>query len=120
MKRFRKNICLDFDGVTHSYTSKWEGPEIAPDPPVEGMVAFIQELAQHYDITIYSARLNGDGGRECIEKYFKQHGVSDGVIKHLKWHAKPHAHLYIDDRAFHFKGTFPTLEEIKAFKPWNR
>lgn len=33
---------------------------------------------------------------------------------------KPAAHLTIDDRAWCFDGRFPLIDEIQAFKPWNR
>jgi hypothetical protein len=29
-------LCLDFDGVLHSYTSGWKGAAVIPDPPVPG------------------------------------------------------------------------------------
>jgi len=34
-------VCLDFDGVIHSYTSGWQGIESADDPPVPGAFDFI-------------------------------------------------------------------------------
>ena len=36
-------ICLDFDGVIHSYTSGWKGAAVIPDPPVPGALEFIVE-----------------------------------------------------------------------------
>ena len=43
------------------------------------------------------------------------------VLKRLKFpRTKPSAVLYIDDRAHCFTGAFPTVEQIKAFKPWNK
>ena len=34
-------LCLDFDGVIHSYTSGWKGARIILDPPVPGALDFI-------------------------------------------------------------------------------
>ena len=33
---------------------------------------------------------------------------------------KPAAFMTIDDRAVTFTGLFPSIEEIQAFKPWNK
>jgi hypothetical protein len=33
---------------------------------------------------------------------------------------KPPAHVHLDDRCICFTGEFPIIEELKAFKPWNR
>ncbi len=33
---------------------------------------------------------------------------------------KPAANMTIDDRAFHFEGTFPSAAWLKYFKPWNK
>ena len=34
--RLRRTVCLDFDGVLHSYRSGWRGEEIIPDLPIHG------------------------------------------------------------------------------------
>lgn len=61
--------------------------------------------------------------RHCMEAH--PHDTQDTaheiVCKRIRWpRFKPPALLTIDDRALCFDGTFPTIAEIKSFKPWNR
>ena len=44
-------VCLDFDGVIHSYSSGWKGPREIPDPPVPGAIRWIREFVFTLDIT---------------------------------------------------------------------
>ncbi len=46
-------LCLDFDGVCHSYTSGWQGATTIPDKPVAGMWKFLEASIQHFMVTIY-------------------------------------------------------------------
>lgn len=58
-------------------------------------------------------------GMDPIE--LEAHDFACSLLKHLRFpRTKPSAVLYIDDRAHCFTGTFPTVEQIKAFKPWNK
>ena len=43
-----------------------------------------------------------------------------GRIFNSLLHQVGHADVYIDDRGLGFDGTFPNLDEIKEFKPWNK
>ena len=36
-------ICVDFDGVIHSYTSGWKGIDVIPDDPVPGAIEWLEE-----------------------------------------------------------------------------
>lgn len=40
-------LCLDFDGVCHSYTSGWKGAAVIPDPAVPGLVGRRFEPHRH-------------------------------------------------------------------------
>lgn len=47
--------------------------------------------------------------------------AANKLVKRIKFpRSKPAAHLTIDDRAMRFTGTFPSDEEIAAFKPWSQ
>lgn len=121
-------LCLDFDGVIHSYTSPWQGPDIIPDTIVEGAIAFILEALKHFDVVIYSSRSASIGGVRAMARYMKIHAGAawfespDGPgIESIRFAAeKPAAFLTIDDRAICFDGTWPSIETLKSFKPWNK
>ena len=115
-----RSICVDFDRVIHSYTTPWAGTTVIPDPPNKGAFQWLTEMVQHYDVHIFSARCQDAHGVSAILMWMRKHGLTEEVIAKLHFPlGKQSAILYIDDRGFQFQGRFPTLEEIKAFKPWH-
>ena len=115
-----RSICVDFDRVLHSYTTPWAGTTVIPDPPNKGAFQWLTEVVQHYDVHIFSARCQDAHGVSAIVMWMRKHGLTEEVIAKLHFPlGKQSALLYIDDRGFQFQGRFPTLEEIKAFKPWH-
>ena len=116
---FRRTICVDFDGVIHSYTSGWKGVDIIPDPPVEGAIEWLQEMVKHFQVAIFSSRSSNGGAIIAMRVYLEKHGLPRDVLRKINFPTtKPAAHLSIDDRGFCFTGAFPGADEISAFKPW--
>lgn len=124
-------LCLDFDGVIHSYTSGWKGVGIADDPPVEGTAEFLVEATKHFKVSIYSSRSKSLRGRACMRRYMREHfnvpltfsGEHSWDFLHEEMHYpwfKPSAFITIDDRALTFDGTWPTIHALKTFQPWNK
>lgn len=140
--RNNAKICVDFDGVIHSYKSGWCGVTCIPDPPVPGAIEwlesmlpapedidpFSQELREFKENkwpvpVIYSSRSYQRGGIRAMQNWLIENGLPHGYIRDriLRFPVKkPIAMLTIDDRAICFEGEFPSWEEIKNFKPWNR
>jgi hypothetical protein len=124
-------LCLDFDGVIHSYTSGWKGADVIPDPPVPGALAFIAHAMEYFRVAIFSSRSNQPGGLAAMRQWLgywsvdPEHGM-DGDFDHGAWGEidwpteKPPAFLTIDDRAITFDGTWPDVKALLAFKPWNK
>lgn len=116
-------LCLDFDGVIHSYSSGWKGADVIPDPPVAGAMEFIREALKHFRVAIFSSRSNQPGGLNAMKDYIalnSEMGFHD-PIEGLEWPLeKPAAMVTIDDRALTFDGTWPAIEALKAFQPWNK
>lgn len=121
-------LCLDFDGVIHSYTSGWQGAEIVSDPPVPGACEFIIEAVEHFEVYIYSSRSHQDGGIRAMQNWLRYWmdqvmpwPESRQAFNSLQWPTqKPAARVTIDDRAITFTGVWPSIEDLKNFKPWNK
>lgn len=130
----RPILCLDFDGVCHSYKSGWQGASVIPDPPVEGIFDFLNQAKEHFEIHIYSTRSNYPEGITAMQVWFGKH-FTDYMFKKnpsLKekfdhflcppWlnfpKKKPPAYVTIDDRAINFDGKWPDIDLLKNFQPW--
>lgn len=125
----KKIICLDFDGVIHSYVSGWKGPRNIPDPPVEGAIEAIADyIWADFTVVIHSSRARYFGGIWAMRKWLKQHAGSmwyDGPfmgsglekVQFTRW--KPSAFITLDDRAITFTGTWPKAKDLRNFQPWH-
>ena len=113
IQRARRTICLDFDGVLHSYRSGWCGAEVIPDPPIHGTREAVARLRQQYRVVIHSARCHSEAGRKAVESWLKRHEILvDEVCEH-----KPPALVYVDDRAVRFRGDWDeVLTEVREFR----
>jgi len=117
---FRKKICVDFDGVVHWYRDGWKEGVIY-DEPVPGAFSWLAELVgdPDFEVCIYSSRSKEPGGVATMAAWFLEHDLPQAVFDELEFPTqKPAAYLTIDDRAICFEGTFPTRDEMSAFKPW--
>jgi hypothetical protein len=113
-------LCLDFDGVCHSYTSGWKGAAVIPDPPVPGLFAFLSEASQVFEVNIFSSRSGQAGGVMAMMKWFVAHAPEDFNVTLLKFpDEKPPAFVGIDDRVLTFQGEWPSVASLQAFKTWN-
>jgi hypothetical protein len=122
-------LCLDFDGVIHSYASGWKGPDVIPDPPVAGAINFIRDALHHFRVAIYSSRSGQPGGIAAMQVWLGQHmhahGMSEAeqlkIAAAIEWPTeKPPAAVTIDDRALTFDGTWPSMIDLIDFQPWNK
>lgn len=120
-KKKKGAIALDFDGVLNSYKSGFVAVADIPDPPVEGSFEAIKEyLDSGLKVYIYSTRNEWEEGRKAIKNWFLEHGLEQETVDKLEIvSGKPIAKLYIDDRAWHFSGKFPSVDEIRYYRPWH-
>jgi hypothetical protein len=131
----QKTILCDFDGVLHSYVSGWQGARVIADPPVDGAIDWLVSFLENYcdvpeaygamappgefKFCIYSSRSHQWGGLKAMKQWLVTHGLAAPYLEVLSFPIfKPPAWLTIDDRAICFMGVFPTVEQIRNFKPW--
>ena len=130
-------LCLDFDGVIHSYTSGWKGAQVIPDEPVEGVFEFLYEAIFLFNVQIYSTRSGLEGGIKAMEEWLFKHEAIWRRDKRLRGEpmvrtslafcitfptSKPPAILTIDDRALTFTGNWSDFDPqvLLDFQPWNK
>jgi hypothetical protein len=130
-------LCLDFDGVCHSYTSGWKGADVIPDAPVEGVFEFLTAALDDFEVNIFSSRSGQQGGIAAMQTWFYEHAIqwyerngytganpanpATVLLGMLRFPTeKPPAFIGIDDRVLTFTGQWPTVEAMKTFQPWNK
>lgn len=139
--RNKKTVLLDFDGVLHSYKSGWKGARNIPDPPVPGMLEWLQDfLLQHcnppesyccmapeqdWEVCIYSSRSRQFGGRIAMRQWMIKNGFDIDWLQMVKFPVKkPAAFITIDDRAICFDGNYWMVHNLTRliinFKPWHK
>jgi hypothetical protein len=98
--RARRTVCLDFDGVIHSYRSGWCGAEIIPDPPIHGTREAVAQLRKRFRVVVHSARCATDAGCAAVTAWLLKHNIEIDEVCRFK----PPAAIYVDDRAVPFRG----------------
>jgi len=117
-------LCIDFDGVIHSYERGWQGGAIY-GAMVPGFLEWAVVAQRHFDLVIYSSRSRDDAGRLAMGRWLRDHLAGwEGKPIELRMSAeKPAAFLTIDDRALTFNGDWCDdawrPEALLAFKPWS-
>jgi hypothetical protein len=128
-------LCVDFDGVIHSYTSGWKGSTVIPDPPTPGALRWLWKATEWFSVQVYSSRSKEPAAVQAMRDWMLEHSRTEFGDDHpmsgaededrypiLFCHEKPAAFLTIDDRALTFEGDWSDLEpaDLLNFKPWNK
>lgn len=111
-------LCLDFDGVIHSYERGWQGGEIY-GTVTPGFWDWLFKAAKHFRIVIYSSRSKTPEGIAAMRAWLDDQGPDEPLPVEFSAE-KPPAFLTIDDRALTFNGNWAMYdpEELRAFRPW--
>ena len=110
-------ICIDFDGVIHNsnkgfYNGKCYGN------PINGTYEALKELSENYSLVIYSCKANpdrplidGNTGVELVWEWLDKYKMIDFIDDVV--FGKPHALVYIDDKAIRFDSWTRALVDLK-------
>lgn len=126
-------LCIDFDGVIHSYERGWQDGSIYGSA-TPGFFKWAIEVQHHFRLVIYSSRSSTEEGRKAMREWLGTQSIEaihrGEVSADYEWaelfgniefaDKKPPAFLTIDDRAIQFNGSWEHLypEVLVAFKPW--
>ena len=126
----KPTLCVDFDGVIHSYERGWQDGAIY-GTVVPGFFDWAVRATKEFRLVIYSSRSAHTHGTRLMREWlgrqyrlWRGDAPDSGLLLDIEYaHAKPAAWLTIDDRAVTFRGDW-TAEEldpatIRRFKPWN-
>lgn len=130
--RPRPVVAVDFHGVICEHPEGSKGLTEPGWPEVPGAIEWLGSITPRYAVHLVSARFSRPGimGRDAMlaaRGWLVGHGIpmawmvsSAGEARITFAATKPVCVLWVDDRAFCFRGTFPTADEIESFRPWNR
>ena len=127
----KPTLCIDFDGVIHSYERGWQNGEIY-GTVTPGFFGWAYRTQEHFKLIIYSSRSKTEEGLTAMRSWMLSQ-LGQFIIDHPAYvgqtldykfaNAKPAAWLTIDDRAIRFEGDWSAAElgavAMLKFKPWN-
>jgi hypothetical protein len=130
--KFKPTLCVDFDGVIHSYERGWQNGEIY-GTVTRGFFEWVERVRHDFELVIYSSRSKDEAGIIAMTLWLHEQRnawIKAGGQRHptepLTFNfadKKPAAWLTIDDRCVRFDGSWdnPLLESeaLRRFKPWN-
>jgi hypothetical protein len=127
-------LCIDFDGVIHSYERGWQDGSIY-GTATPGFFAWAIQACEMFQLVVYSSRSSSPEGITAMREWIGTQSVEaierGEVPGSYEWpelwanltfaDKKPPAFLTIDDRCVRFMGDWGDLmpEQLRAFKPWN-
>ena len=111
-------LCIDFDGVIHSYERGWQGGVIY-GTVTPGFWEWALKAQELFTLVVYSSRSKSGEMIDAMSDWLVKNGWTDAVKLEFA-HEKPPAFLTIDDRAITFEGNWLALDPaaLILFKPW--
>lgn len=128
----KPTVCIDFDGVVHSYTTGWRDIDVIPDVPVPGAFDAIRRFQRDgWEVCIFSSRSNSAKGLLAMREWMHRFGLEEhekigcgiGWMLEVRFpQHKPAATISIDDRGLNFDGDWSKFDPhtLRGYRPWNK
>jgi hypothetical protein len=112
-------LCLDFDGVIHSYEHGWRRGEIY-GTVTRGFFDWAAWAKSYFRLVVYSSRSKDPDGAANMRLWLVSQGWDESAAPLEFAHEKPPAFLTIDDRALTFNGNWEAFDppRLRDFMPW--
>lgn len=111
-------LCVDFDGVIHSYERGWQDGVIY-GTSTPGFKEWLSEAQELFRVVVYSSRSKTQEGIDAMQAWWEEHiGPHPDSVEFA--YEKPPAFLTIDDRTICFEGDWSKLnpKRLREFQPW--
>lgn len=76
----KPTVVFDFDGIIHSYTSGWQGVNVIPDPPINGIADAIADIIRMNEVVVVSIRCIVPEGKKAVEDYLAKNGIEVDAV----------------------------------------
>lgn len=123
MSDHKPTLCIDFDGVIHSYEHGWQDGKIY-GTVVPGFFQWAAQAQHLFKLCVYSSRSSTLVGRRAMGSWLAdqlRQWEGEPITFSIS-HDKPSAWLTIDDRCIRFNGDWADTElapdTLLKFKPW--
>ena len=125
----KPTLCIDFDGVIHSYERGWQDGTIYGQV-TKGFFEWAEEAQKHFKLVVYSSRSKDPDQLKLMAMWLYEQRNKWAAAQNTETlmqleiefaSQKPAAWLTIDDRCIRFEGRWEWLrpEVLLDFKPWN-
>jgi hypothetical protein len=137
----KRVLSIDIDGTAYSYLEGYKGDTHIEGPPNPGFTEIMAQYVKQFTVVLISSRFNSVRTRrpamQAVTDWLRHHEIpgSEIVYHWNDWHdwsnafdeeciilcaSRPPSLRTIDDRGYHFTGTWPTVQELTNFKVWNK
>jgi len=110
---------VDFDGTIAQTVISRPSPAIIEGSIHPNAIDILREYMKCFHLVICSARCAKPAVVGAVAAFLIENGLSAQELKQITITNQKPPGLILDDWAVRFEGRFPSVEELKATRPWH-